>query len=775
MAKNIPELPILQRKEKVQIFEHANLQKATEEYAASDNSMSAIGAHIATQANNALAVKMGYESGKNPQGDILPPFTEFDKNFVAGYNAQAQATLTTQADKLFNDINLKMSKARRLNPELIASTQSQLKTGLARISSYAPTELKSKLEGAFDSQLNSSMTQYQERMIKEQRGDEAERLTNSLYINTKKIQELASQGDFKGSELILNNLKSMAHGGAGIHLISPAQATKAFDTAQQTFLDAKYSKLALDAKKNGTYEEFTKNYAEHKPEGMTAEQWINTGQALEKQVQFYDGLTKQSQNLALDDFHLAIVDGSATEQMLSDLKDKVNHHDFIDAKIKFIKANKERTGYSQRSLNLSGQMTNKDLWSGSTIREKNDSFDLNVNAHLSNAQKNGKQLTPAEAKLKVAMNAAGTVPKYVEELNEKGLGNNPIDILEAGHSVEVMYSSGNAQKLKGLDSRVLDNFHAFQNFRQTTPDINEAAIKAHEAVLAKKPEQIEANSAALKAYYKKKLGTSEQPWQYMMRLTSISPGQIVSNQQAYGQKLQTIFEDHFNALNGDVASAEKITKMEEKQLFGTTHVNGKNEFTYLPIENHVPIPSDGIGIIKSDINNQLEKQFAPIKKMYDEGKSEFYYEVKPRINVEDVYKHLKESEKLKPAQRAVFEANLLEKFNEGKVEIIKHQRHNEPLVYEAYLQANPYSAPTTDPSNPVTGGWEVKLKSKNRIENLSLPGTVDGMTVYRPDYADIKANYELINLRGYQHKRFANLKYKYKTAEAEPILNVGIM
>ena len=75
--------------------------------------MSDIGSSIAQTASNTLAENLGYTAGLNPKGDLsLPSFTEFDRNFAKSYQAQAQATLGLQANKLLSDAHIEMSKSR---------------------------------------------------------------------------------------------------------------------------------------------------------------------------------------------------------------------------------------------------------------------------------------------------------------------------------------------------------------------------------------------------------------------------------------------------------------------------------------------------------------------------------------------------------------------------------------------------------------------------------------------------------------------------------------
>src|SRR5271165_4378387 len=150
-SHQVPEIPVLQRQEKVQESATPDFGSAFRELGAAQNNLSAIGAQVAQTSSNTRAQLLGYEAGKNPKGDLPPSFTDFDKHFAESYHAQSAATLSVNANQLMNKSEIELSKANRLTPELIAKSNAQVSQGLSKIAEMAPTAIKGKLEANFSS------------------------------------------------------------------------------------------------------------------------------------------------------------------------------------------------------------------------------------------------------------------------------------------------------------------------------------------------------------------------------------------------------------------------------------------------------------------------------------------------------------------------------------------------------------------------------------------------------------------------------------------------
>ncbi len=184
-------LPTLQRKEQVAVTPFADLQSTISAYGASTNWMSQIGSQVAAKASTAIATKMGTELGKNPKGDIGIPLTDFDETMQKSYQAQSEATLGLQANKLINKSNLEMAQAPRITSGLIQKTNHSISLGLQNIFKNAPSEVQTDLQNKFEALQQSQITDLTSRMIREQKEDMRNNIAYSADVNSQNANSLA--------------------------------------------------------------------------------------------------------------------------------------------------------------------------------------------------------------------------------------------------------------------------------------------------------------------------------------------------------------------------------------------------------------------------------------------------------------------------------------------------------------------------------------------------------------------------------------------------------
>jgi len=173
------------RQERVEVTPVPNFQAVMTEYASGTNWMSSIGSAVASRASTALAEKIGSELGKNPQGTIGIPLTDFDKTMQASYNTQAQATLGLQANKLITDSNLETAQATRITPDLLQKTNDNITTGLKNILKNAPDSIKPSMELQFGNAMLNQNASLSSRMLREQKEDQK---NNNAYASDMNAQ-----------------------------------------------------------------------------------------------------------------------------------------------------------------------------------------------------------------------------------------------------------------------------------------------------------------------------------------------------------------------------------------------------------------------------------------------------------------------------------------------------------------------------------------------------------------------------------------------------------
>src|ERR1700733_9208933 len=143
--------PPIARHVNAEISRIPKFQSAYNNYGEQTNWMSSIGSSIASKASNEIATKLGGDLGKNPQGNLAPSLTNFDKQLQQSYVTQAQSTIGIEAQKLITKSNLELTQAERLDPDMIAKSQQSTLQGLDKIFSMAPSSIRPQLEEHYSS------------------------------------------------------------------------------------------------------------------------------------------------------------------------------------------------------------------------------------------------------------------------------------------------------------------------------------------------------------------------------------------------------------------------------------------------------------------------------------------------------------------------------------------------------------------------------------------------------------------------------------------------
>jgi len=725
--------------------------------AAATNSLSQIGATVAQTASTAIAKQRGYEMGQNPSGSLLPPITSFDKTLADSYNKQAQSTLTLQGNQLMMDADLEMSKATRLTPDMIARNTQEVAKGLQRIAANAPNDIQGSLNETFASQLQRTRYQYQNKMIGQQKDEQKNTALASLTQNAQTAFELAASGDYKGAQRLAAESKGIADNAHANMYITPAQAKVAHDTVVQAGLNGKYINIMLNAKANGTLAQAEADFQKTKPKGMTFEQWQTTGSAVSSYMGTLQSLKNQDDQIRATQFQLAYTKDvtGITGQMVQDLKDNVSPQVFEEANLGYIRALKANEKATKNVENLIAGFGDPNVFARGTADEKNLAFDTMVQRHMQNMQNQGISVSKDEAEAQIATSAAGSIPGYVSVLKSKLASTDPTQIESAGVAIEHMMQAGKGQNLGAdLGTDALGMYKMYSSLRSSYADPKEAAQAAHEVIYGKDPETLEANNKKFTNFIQQKVTSQGKTTAaFALEKAHIKP-ENMPNAQLYGTSLMTAYEGFYKLTNGDEATADSMYKDYVKQMYGETNINGQTQTTYMPLEKVLNLPHDATGVIQADVVKQVTTQFESTKKMYDEGKVNWYWEVLPRTSAESIIKH---REKVKQSFQstgfgdkslAVVSAvsEQISKFHQGEpIKVVKHYRARPSENFELVLNADPWLAMTGNPDNPIAGGWDIGLKTPNGVRSIYRDDPASGIISYVPDAKAIKANYMAVN------------------------------
>lgn len=733
-----------QREEKPEVTQFPNLQNAITNYAENTNWMSSIGSTVAARASNAIAEKLGSELGKNPKGDIGLPLTDFDKTMQQSYETQAHASLGLQADKLITDSNLEMAKVNRITPDLIKKTNQNISAGLQSIIKEAPDSIQPRLQSQYGALQISQSADLTERMIREQKQDRQNNTALASQMNAEHAYSFGLKGNDKEALAAIETTTRLSQADVAARLLTPQEAKANIDTARKAYLYGKYSNKYENATLEKKGEQFLRDLADKKPNDISDNDYNDVVHHVLGYANQQESLRSQNQQLLMAQSQVKLAEnGTLSSDEIMNLKNNLTGSQFSGMQIKIIAANKKINESQVSADSIANNWDNVDIFGQSSPEHINNAFNLLTHKMIESSQKQSVSLTLPEAQMQVAISAAGPIPQYVHSLNLKGSSSNPQQLEEFGVSIDKIYDADKGQNISKVDPQAIANYEKYSVLKNNGMLPIEAAQQAHEIVYGKNLEQKKANDEAYIEYMKstKAKGTTDQ--QFFLEQAGLSEDSIVRNSQVYANQMRTTFESYFKMLNGDAVTAQKMLKRSVSQNYGETTINGVKEYTYAPVNKLLNLPPNSDGVIHVDIAEQLSKQLESTNQAYKQGRSDWHWEVKPQMSVEQAISHESIPDEFKKSYvrtQGQVEKNI-ERFNtQNKVEVHKIYRDGRIEKYNVIIQANPYASRTLDPNVPLLGGWDVMLASDKGMSTIHSLDPRVGSISYRPNVSKINAN-----------------------------------
>lgn len=714
MAEGIPILP---RQAQLQTVAAPEVQSSADALAESQNNLSAIGAKVAQSASNQMASQLGYEQGKTPSGDLMPAITDFDKHFSETYASQANATLTIQGQKLLDDTQLQMSKAPRLSPDMIANAQDQLTKGLSKIAEQAPTDIKGQLQQQFDSHVLQQVTQYNERMIGENRDDSKSNLQNGIDLSIKNAYEAYSKGDMKGGDAATKAAIGMAGNGANNKFFTPEETRTYQETAKQNALNAQFIFQAQNAEKKGKLAEFERNFADKKlpgTESMTAEQHTAAGQAITAQMNFLQSMRAQDENLKAQNMLNAIaVNPSVAATQWPAFASSVSPAKAAEVQFHLIQAMKKTNATQVGVDSLLNNWSNPELHAQASEKVRNAAFLKQVDHTVSSGDQARTPISHEDAEVQVAATAGGKIPVFVNEIKNKLYSGNPAFIESAANQIHQLQALNAGHALDGLDDKDKALYTTYEAFKDSR-DPATAARDASAAILNQDPAVEEQNKQKWSNYVSTATKGSGQPltqWALSKFGMNQNTFQNPATAQVYGTDILNKYRNFYQLLNGDDNSAKKLTQQYIDQNYGETGVNGGSYKTLQPLEKTLGFQdSSGVPYIQQDVINQISPKLAAVKDLYDKGKSKEYWEVLP----------------LTGKKHGIFSTTY------DPIQLKQHVRSGNTAktnIYNVVLQGNAFD------------NWDVAIQTDTGLRNLFQTAPFLGVVSYVPNAKAIRDRY----------------------------------
>lgn len=628
-SRNVPDVPAssgpntpapYHRTESVQPVRMPDFQSAISNYADATNWMSFIGSAVASKASDAIATKIGGELGKNPQGNIGIPITDFDKTMHASYNTQAQATLSLQANKLITESNIETAKASRITPELVAKTNQNITAGLQGIIKNAPDAVKPDMELQFGNAMINQSAELSTRMIREQKEDQRNNNAYASDMNAQHAYSFGLNGNDKAGLAAVENTRRLNEASVAARLITPEDAKSNIDSARKSYLSGKM----IHGYNNATDKEaYLKSIADKKPNYLSDNDYMSVTSNLMNYVNQQHALRAQDQSLQVTKFQSSVAMNPMApdiKSQLQKLKNNVSPEVYEKAQLHYINAVKN---WNTEQGNINNAITSwNDPSSFARLTEKgiNKAFDSQVTRYVQQREQEGRPISNDEAEVQVAASAGGKVPVFQNSLENKLLSGNPNSIASAANQMDMLDKMEQGRVYAGVSTKAKAIATLFQQQRGSMPDQDLARqITDNLSNIDEKTQKTLDNSWNLILSSKGAggLGATKS-------LSDFALGQVNLNKDKlggtyfgviYGNDIYNQLNSNFIATRGDYTAAKKMTQDYVDTHYGDTYVNGFKQTTDSPIEKYLGYKGNEITpYVQNDMLNQLSVSFAQAKK-----------------------------------------------------------------------------------------------------------------------------------------------------------------
>jgi len=695
-----------------------DLQGAISNYADATNWKSALGSNIATKASNAIATKIGGELGKNPQGDIGIPLTDFDKTMQESYRTQAEATLGLQANKLILDSNIEAAKATRITPELIQKTNQSIALGLKNIFKNAPSELQPHLEYQFGNAMLNQTNTLTNRMIGEQKEDRRNNTALATSMNLEHAYSFALNGNDKAGLDAVENTKKLANADVAARLMTPQAAKTNIDAARQSFYSGKLAREYEAKRAEGKGEEYLKSLADKKPSYISDSDYDSVINNLTQYVNQKNALRSQNEALVTSKLNVRMAQdiNSITPSELAEYQNQVSPLQYEKTLFTYTQQKKKAAVEEGQSQALVANWGDSGVLTRATAKQINSTFDKLVSNRMQS-----DNLTKDDAEVQVALSAGKPVPVFVDSLNAKATSGNPINIDSAYQQFQSLKDMEGGHALIGLSSQAQAIMTQFQHQKGSMPD-SDLARKITDNILNTNKD----TQKIIDNVWEKKLSKAKVTGQggtntfanfalEQVNLAGKNLGGSYFN-TIYGNDIYDQLKSNFDTTKGDYPTALKMTQDYVDHHYAETRVNGGVQTTDSPIEKVLGYKDPGVvPFIQQDVVSQLSNSFARNRDPND------YWEAKP-VNLHQD----------KPLF-GVFKQEF------PPVELVRHVKTDKGMQQFTY--------PVNLVGRPG-GTWDIALQTPNGPRNIFLVAPHLGITTYKPNAENIRINYKNAYLLG---------------------------
>jgi hypothetical protein len=798
MAQNIQTLEPTQRLNIT--TQPQNFANVMTQIASQPTLLGMIGTTMASNASQSYQKLRGIEAGKTPGNDLLPPITEADKAFAEGYSAQAQQTLSMQAQKMLMQGQLDLNQNYKLSRGDIEVYQKNMTQGLQSIIEQAPYTIRSDLANQFSSQLQLDVYNYNNKLLTQQKTEAKENASvyQNQQLNTMYNTALSggNSAPIETKKIYDKTLKNI-EGNLASGLISPVEAETQKQAAKQTYLSSLLSADAANAKQNKNTAQFLNSLIETPSEyqgvKVTPSDWEVARQKAFNYVATLDQFSNRNQNLILSDAMVKMQETGLTSSDIAELKSTLDPEKFNTFYVSYLKTENQRLSSANNAQFVAANYTNPTIMSGLSNQQKNNAFDLHASNIYTRQLDIGKPISIQEAQYRAQAASPVPIPKYINSLAAALDSPNPQIAAESAATVQRFFDSNLGSALGTTfqqNSRPSMMQHAITNFVNGGNSAEEAVMLARQMFNQPK-DKLEANQA-IANQWSKRVNTPAQVATWAKNFINNPSGVIIPNQPVLQNQMKQVYMDYLVAFNGDEQMASSYMEKGMNRAYGVTRVNGRDEYMYMPIEQAAGLDEYATPLVLDDIYEQTQKQFANMKAIYDKPNSQldFYYELKPRVTYDQYAEakiFLQDKDKGfqptgKTAQEITQSLNVrafriqeaeeqVKQYEAGNpIELEQIYRNGEKYSRFIEIVNNPFMSISTG-ENPTIGGYDIQMRDKDGVP-VKLYGVFDQnytYPAYVPDIQKIKDRYAgVAKIPGQPMESFESRVKNLLTSENRP-------
>lgn len=745
---NAQELPVLKRRESlVAGGSTPNFGAALNALATTPTVLGEIGSQLQVNSSIALATKFGQSLGKNPQGNLLPPITNFDKSVSEAYNSQAQVTIGNNANAMMYQAQEEMSKANKLTPDLINAYKQNMAEGLQQSIDLAPDALKPGLERQFGHQLQSTTHELNQKLISQNKADAESKAavwrTHQNDLVTNMVKDAKTPEQFENAKNAFESLQENIHASN----LSPAQKDTALTTSKLNYQTALSIQKVMNARSSGNEAEYLASIADKKIEGLS---WSESEQVRDNTVRYLSAVQtaeNSEQNLIMSQAGLDMAEGSFNESKLAALRDSLRPQNYntvaTNWAVKQHTQNKENI-VQQRILSNPRDATS---YSGLQPKQIDAGFDLITNA----IKAKNPGISQTDAEFQAASNMSTVIPKFVDGINRKLSNGNPQQVLEAKETYERLHElDGN--KVLGINEKSLAVADVFTDLLASQPaDIDQALTQARETVFNQDKDIIKATQAQIHSFMIKHAANPSARLSTAVSLSGLNSSTNIDNPAAFQADVFSRFNGYMLLTRGNEEVSKLRTQKDAAKIWGESRVNGSLQNTRLGIEQAIGLPTNAAPLIQEDVMRQLIPQLENSKKLFDMGGSPHYWRIKEGRIDYNAYAEAKLAINKKGLSdpKYAFHKQTINKYEEAPPIIIEQVTKTGIVEWNLDVQTSPYAQ-----RSPKTGqvtGYNIGIKHPETGEQGQLYGfygNTHNIPSYSPNEKWLKENYIGLNNPG---------------------------